>query len=193
MMRAMPNLVTMLRLLAGPVGAWLLLSSASSATEADAQRLGLTAGLVFVLAAVSDGLDGWLARRLDARTALGALLDPIADKVLVLSYLFAFCVISGWMAWLVLPVAVIALRDAAVTLLRLRPRGAKAQALVVTEAAKAKTAAEMVVIALPFALILFGQTDVSRWFFYWVGGVWFVAALSAWTGWAYLSASLRRS
>jgi len=195
MTRWLPNLVTIARLIAGVYGAWLLLRSAGVAdtNEAQAIRDGLLSGLIFALAAMSDGLDGWLARRFDARTALGALLDPIADKVLVLAYLFAFCVISGFMIWLVLPVAAIAVRDVAVTILRLRPGGAREQALVVTGPAKMKTAAEMIVIALPFVLILAGQRDVAGWFFYWVGGVWFVALLSLWTGWGYLAAAMRRS
>lgn len=192
MTRWLPNLVTLARLIAGLYGAALLLRSAESVIEEEALRYGLAAGLIFALAAMSDGLDGWLARRLDARTALGALLDPIADKVLVLAYLFAFCAISGFMVWLVVPVALIAVRDLAVTGLRLRPGGSREQALVVTGLAKTKTAAEMIVIALPFVLVLVGQTDVARWFFYWVGGVWFIALLSLWTGWGYLSAALRR-
>jgi len=192
MTRWLPNLVTLARLIAGLYGAALLLRSAESVIEEEALRYGLAAGLIFALAAMSDGLDGWLARRLDARTALGALLDPIADKVLVLAYLFAFCAISGFMVWLVVPVALIAVRDLAVTGLRLRPGGSREQALVVTGLAKTKTAAEMIVIALPFVLVLVGQTDVARWFFYWLGGVWFIALLSLWTGWGYLSAALRR-
>src|SRR5437773_43324 len=49
--------------------------------------------LVFLLAAVSDGLDGYVARRYNQRSRLGVILDPIADKGLLLSGIFTF--ISG--------------------------------------------------------------------------------------------------
>jgi cardiolipin synthase len=53
---------------------------------------------VLLLAAVSDGLDGWLARHLNQRTALGAYLDPIADKLL-LSSSFLVLALKGKVLW----------------------------------------------------------------------------------------------
>ncbi len=51
--------------------------------------------LVFLVAAASDGLDGWLARRLNQRSRLGAILDPIADKGLLITALITLS-LSGW-------------------------------------------------------------------------------------------------
>jgi CDP-diacylglycerol--glycerol-3-phosphate 3-phosphatidyltransferase len=148
-----------------------------------------------VLAALTDWLDGWLARVLDARSAFGALLDPIADKVLVGAYLIAFAAISGWMIWLAAPVAVIVGRDVLVTALRFtRPAPAT---LNVTSDARTKTALAMGMTAAPFALVALDlatpvSLPVEAWFFYWVGGVWFIAILTAWTAMPYVRGALGR-
>ena len=69
-----PNLITLLRLAVLPA----FIYSIAAARPAAALAL-------FVLAGVSDGLDGFLARKLNMRSALGAVLDPIADKLLMMS------------------------------------------------------------------------------------------------------------
>ncbi|UCD54924.1 MAG: CDP-diacylglycerol--glycerol-3-phosphate 3-phosphatidyltransferase [Candidatus Omnitrophota bacterium] len=51
--------------------------------------------IIFIIAAISDGLDGYLARTLKQRTELGRILDPIADKMLILSAFISFCVASN--------------------------------------------------------------------------------------------------
>jgi cardiolipin synthase len=63
---------------------------------------------LFLLAGASDGLDGWLARHFDWRTRLGGILDPLADKALMVST-FIVMGLQGLMPWLV--VGVIILRD----------------------------------------------------------------------------------
>ncbi len=60
------------------------------------------AGGLFVLAAVTDWLDGWLARRLNVHSRLGTLLDPVVDKVMVLSALLVFVDLGLAPLWLVL-------------------------------------------------------------------------------------------
>ena len=73
-MRAIPHLVTLFRLLCSPLIAWLLIASHF--------RL----ALVFILlAGISDWLDGWAARQLDAAGHLGVILDPLADKILLVT------------------------------------------------------------------------------------------------------------
>ncbi len=68
----LPNLITFGRLLTVPVAVYLLMQSAY-----------LSAFLLFLLAGVSDALDGYLAKRLNQTTELGAILDPLADKALL--------------------------------------------------------------------------------------------------------------
>ncbi len=70
----LPNLITLARLLCVPVVVWLIISGHWE-----------TAFWVFFAASVTDGLDGSLARGLNARTELGAYLDAIADKALLVS------------------------------------------------------------------------------------------------------------
>jgi cardiolipin synthase (CMP-forming) len=74
----LPNFITLLRLAALP---FFLFSIAAG-------RIGI-ALVIFVAAGISDGIDGYLARRFDMKSALGAYLDPIADKLLMMgSFLF---------------------------------------------------------------------------------------------------------
>jgi len=74
----LPNFITLLRLAAVP---FFLLAIAEG-------RFGIALA-IFVAAGISDGVDGYLARRFDMRSALGAYLDPIADKLMLMSsYLF---------------------------------------------------------------------------------------------------------
>jgi len=195
-LRHLPNAVTLARIAAGVFGAYCLLRSAGQETESAAMAWGAAALVIFIVAALSDWLDGWLARALDARSALGALLDPIADKVLVGAYLLAFAAISGWMVWLAAPVAVIVGRDVLVTALRFtRPAPAT---LNVTGEARTKTALAMIMTAAPFALVALDlytpvALPLDAWFFYWVGGVWFIAVLSAWTAIPYVKGAMGRS
>jgi CDP-diacylglycerol--glycerol-3-phosphate 3-phosphatidyltransferase len=189
-MTHLPNAITIARGLAGPIGAFLLLESRYAGVELQNEALSngyaIASGLVLLVAALSDGLDGWLARRFNAESALGALLDPIADKVLVGSYLVAFVVITNIDLWLALPVAIILARDLTITGLRLN--AADPAALTVTNDAKIKTALQMAVTAAPFVLVIAGLRDVSAWYYYWVGAVWFLAVLTIWTALPYLKA-----
>ena len=188
-MTHLPNAVTIARGLAGPIGAFLLLESRYAGVELQNEALsnayGIASAIVFLVAAASDRLDGWLARRFNAESALGALLDPIADKLLVGSYLIAFVVITQVDLWLALPVAVIIARDLTVTGLRLN--AAAPQILTVTAEAKLKTMLQMAVTAAPFVLIIAGLREVSLWYYYWVGTVWFLAVLTVWTALPYLT------
>src|SRR5215469_10780820 len=70
----LPNLISLGRLLLVPLAIWLILYG----------RYGV-AFWVFVVAGISDALDGFIAKRFDRRTRLGALLDPVADKALLVS------------------------------------------------------------------------------------------------------------
>lgn len=84
--RNLPNLLTCFRL----VLAVAFVAILSLASRADAALL--TAAAVFVVAAITDAVDGWLARRLNAITPFGRVMDPLADKVLVLA---AFVLLAG--------------------------------------------------------------------------------------------------
>lgn len=104
------NVVTMLRIAVVPVFAWVLLADGGHTVGGRLLATGL-----FVLAAASDRLDGWLARRSGQVTDLGKLLDPIADKLLVGSAL----VLLSWLGdlWWVVTVVVL-VRELGITVMR---------------------------------------------------------------------------
>lgn len=84
-LRQLPNLITTARILTVPVIVWLVLRDFMA-----------EAFWLFLIAGVSDGIDGWIARRFDARTRLGTWLDPLADKLLIVGTFVAL----GWQNWL---------------------------------------------------------------------------------------------
>jgi CDP-diacylglycerol--glycerol-3-phosphate 3-phosphatidyltransferase len=101
-----PNVLTVARILLIPVLVALLLSEFAS----DA----LAAG-VFILASVTDAIDGWLARRHKSESNFGKLMDPLADKLLVTSALVSLVALDRLQAWVAM---VIIAREFAVTGLR---------------------------------------------------------------------------
>jgi len=88
--RALPNVVTGFRLITVPVVIFLLLDFSLMA-----------AFWIIVAAGLSDGLDGYLAKRMDAVTQLGTYLDPIADKALLISVFCCLAALTLLPAWLV--------------------------------------------------------------------------------------------
>jgi len=104
----LPDQLTLARALAVPVVIVLF------AWDFDDHLYWATA--VFVVAMATDQVDGWLARRLDQTSAFGSLLDPIADKVLVLAALVMLVAEGVAPAWMV---AAIVAREIAVSGLRL--------------------------------------------------------------------------
>jgi CDP-diacylglycerol--glycerol-3-phosphate 3-phosphatidyltransferase len=90
------NKITVIRILMIPVFVTLAIYYGESIQEGNPQDwMRFTAVAVFLLAAVSDGLDGYVARRYNQRSSLGMILDPIADKGLLLSGIITLS-ISNW-------------------------------------------------------------------------------------------------
>lgn len=90
---SLPNLVTYVRILAIPVVLWVMRS--------DSPANAFLAAVLFGLAAASDALDGYLARRMNLTSVVGKLLDPLADKVLVMGVLVVLVDLGRVSAWLV--------------------------------------------------------------------------------------------
>jgi cardiolipin synthase len=86
-MRHLPNAITVLRAALIPLLAWLLVQGDYG-----------TAVLLFVVSGLSDLADGWLARRFDLRTRFGAVADPLADKLTMLTVAVLLAV-QGWLPW----------------------------------------------------------------------------------------------
>ena len=89
----LPNFITLGRVISVPFVFWLLLNGNAKA-----------AFLLFVLAGVSDAVDGYLAKRYQLQTQLGAYLDPLADKLLIVSIYIALGAREQLPLWLVIAV-----------------------------------------------------------------------------------------
>ena len=142
-----PNVLTTLRLLAAPLVAVMFLYF----TRPYADWFAL---ILFVGAAITDWFDGYLARAWGQQTRLGAMLDPIADKAMVIIALMVIIGFSSWSPWLVLPATVILFREVFVSGLR-EFLGDTAGTLKVTALAKWKTTLQMVAIATLFSQGIF--------------------------------------
>jgi CDP-diacylglycerol--glycerol-3-phosphate 3-phosphatidyltransferase len=103
----LPNALTMLRILAVPVVVVALLGETPNGD--------VIAAAVFALAAATDGLDGYIARSRDSVTTFGKLMDPLADKLLIIGALLSLVSLDRLEAWIAM---VIIAREVAVTILR---------------------------------------------------------------------------
>lgn len=139
----LPNILTLLRLIAAPGVAVMFLYF----TRPYADWFAL---ILFVSAALTDWIDGYLARAWKQETKLGAMLDPIADKAMVVIALMVIIGFSSWSPWLVLPATVILFREVFVSGLR-EYLGDVAGTLKVTKLAKWKTTCQMIAIAVLFS------------------------------------------
>jgi len=186
-MKWLPNLLTVLRMILAVFIAALILRLTAPEPPAATPVVPF---LLFCLVALTDFADGWFARRLDAVTKIGALLDPIADKVLVAFCLLALCSAFGWPWMLTIPSFVIISRDIGITILRF----VAPVDVPVTRLAKLKTALELIGIGgVLLGIALAGGLQSPQLLdlvaIAWLA-IWFAAALSAWTGWLYLKTAL---
>lgn len=173
-MRNLPNLISLMRLLLVPLAVWLIISEAYAPAFA-----------TFLIAGVSDGVDGYLARRFDWRTRLGAYLDPLADKALVASVFVTLGFSKVIPAWLVI---IVVSRDVlivgAVVLSRLMDHPVRVSPLMVS---KANTLAQIL-----FLVAVLGFAGLGRdWRALVDYGSIPVALLTVLSGAAYLNAWLR--
>jgi len=190
---ALPNLLTVLRL----VLTLLMFACFAAVAWVQEQGTSIDQAMVFmilrialasfVIAAVTDFFDGWLARRWKVESLFGAILDPIADKILVCAAALGLIAVHVQPPVLV-PVGIILFREFAVSALRevLAPRGL---ILKVTALAKIKTTLQLVALgalmvawfAPAYGLRL--TMDQFRLMAYGAHGlIWLAAAVTLWTG-----------
>jgi len=195
----LPNALTVSRLAAAPGVAVMFLYFHRPWADWAALTL-------FILAAVTDYFDGYLARLWKQESKFGTMLDPIADKAMVIIALLVITGFSGMNPWILLPATLIFFREVFVSGLR-EYLGATAKLLAVTKLAKWKTTAQMVSIAVLF--LGTGLDFIDRGRGPMVGGLahlsegpagwatffgiillWIAAALTLVTGWDYFSKAL---
>lgn len=148
-MRFIPNAITAFRIVVTP-----LLIVCLFRETAWSHSLAL---VLFILGALSDFADGYVARALKMKSRLGRFLDPVADKVLVLGTFFAL----AWLYPQQVPwwaVGFIALRDVLVTALRMIAESG-GRALRTMRIAKVKTALQLIFLGLFLLLLVLGHTS----------------------------------
>jgi cardiolipin synthase len=140
------NLITLGRLLSVPVLVWLILAGEFT-----------VAFWMFVLAGVSDGVDGFIAKRFDMRTEIGALLDPVADKTLLVSTYVTLGVAGQLPTWLVI---LVVSRDLMIVggflIVQLLAETTRREPLFIS---KANTTLQLVLAALTLARLGFDLAD----------------------------------
>ena len=181
-----PTMLTLLRILMIPVLAVVFYLPYTWTNFAAAS--------VFGLAALTDWLDGWIARRYHQFSTFGAFLDPVADKLMVATALFL--IVQGHpTAWMALWAAVIVGREIAVSALRewMAELGQRARVAVAT-VGKIKTIAQMVALLCLLYAIDPARPHPAPWpgdFIFHVGD-WLLAIaalLTLWSGYEYLRAA----
>jgi len=140
MRMTLPNVLTVLRLVAAPGLALCFVAIARPAAD-------WIALMLFVTAAITDWLDGRIARRRNLTSRLGAMLDPIADKAMVVIAVAVVMALSGLDGWIAVPATIILFREIFVSGLR-EYLGDAAGTLAVTRLAKWKTTVQMAALAL---------------------------------------------
>jgi len=142
-----PNVLTVVRILLVPVLVVALLEKTSGGD--------LLAAVVFAVASLTDAIDGYLARSRNWVTTFGKLMDPIADKLLIVAALVALVSLGRLEAWVAM---VIISREFAVTALRLATGAQQGIVISASSFGKLKTATQVVMV---LALIAFD--DRSAW------------------------------
>lgn len=136
-----PNRLTLIRIFLAPLFVFLFLI--------DNVYARLSALIIFILAALTDTVDGWLARKYNITTSFGKFMDPLADKILISSALVAFIALGYAKLWMVLPIIA---RDFFVTGLR-SLAAYKGVLIVTTGFAKVKTTLQMITVGVILGFI----------------------------------------
>lgn len=177
----LPNMLTYGRIAAVPLVAGLLMWGGNAARW--------WALAIFILAAISDFFDGYLARKWQLQSSLGRMLDPIADKVLVAVVLLVLCgdqILLGGHVWAAI---IILAREVLVSGLREYLMELRVS-VPVTQIAKWKTTVQLVAVGFLIAgpagdAVVEGVTKVG------IVGLWIAAGLTLYTGVDYFRAGIR--
>ena len=182
----LPNMLTLARIAAIPVVVILLLS--------DSRSSGIWAAAIFGIAAATDFIDGWLARKWGVVTVLGKFLDPLADKLIVMAALIMLIPLDRVPAWAVF---LILAREMVITGLR---SIASSEGIVIdaSELGKYKTIYQMVAIpglmlhydynwffGLDWGIFQVNMHNFGIFFFY------IAFALTLWSGYDYMQKFFR--
>ncbi len=153
----LPNVLTVVRILLVPVLVVALLGKTSAGD--------LLAAIVFAVASLTDAIDGYLARSRNWVTTFGKLMDPIADKLLIIAALVSLVSLGRLQAWVAM---VIIAREFAVTVLRVAAGTQQGVVIAASSLGKVKTATQVLMV---MALIAFHGRPV------WISALVYVTVL----------------
>jgi len=152
-----PNILTSSRILLTPVFLYFLFSDFSHSK--------LIALIVFVVASITDAFDGFYARKYNLITKFGTFLDPLADKLLVLSAFYGFMFIpildTEVKLWMIV---LISFRDVVVTLLRMVMEH-KGMTMVTSKVSKIKTILQISTIIFILTYLIMFSYNITYWQF----------------------------
>lgn len=166
-----PNLLALFRIALAPLMLWFLVDRNNELFASwHPSWLDYFAGLIFVIASVTDFFDGFIARNWDQKTKLGAILDPLADKMLMLAGFLGLMLIDRASVWAVF---LILTREFFITGLRVMAV-AEGKSVAASMAGKVKTVVQMIAIGFlimnwPYATAL----------------LWVAVALTLYSGYEY--------
>jgi CDP-diacylglycerol--glycerol-3-phosphate 3-phosphatidyltransferase len=168
----LPNLLASLRILIAPVMFWIILNpQVFTANGFDITWNYYFASLLFVLASVTDFFDGYIARQWNQMTMLGAILDPLADKMLTLAAFLGLMVMGDASPW---AIYIIIVRELFITGLR-TVAVSEGISVKASWSGKVKTVAQMIDIGFLLIHWPFGSTLL-----------WFAVFLTVYSGLEYL-------
>jgi len=137
----LPNILTVIRIFIAPIFYYMLLSE-------DSLLMALSS-VIFLIGALTDWFDGWYARKYNLESKWGAFVDPLADKLLTSSALYAFHLLGYVELWMVI---IILIRDFGTTFLRIYT-DRRGISLITSKSAKIKTFYQFAFLAYILTLV----------------------------------------
>ena len=172
----LPNALAFFRILLAPLMFFILVNAPEIFTQIHISWINYFAALIFVIASVTDFFDGYIARSWDQKTKLGAILDPLADKMLILAAFLGLMMLGRASAW---AVYLILIREFFITGFRV-VMASDGVEVAASMAGKVKTVSQM--FAVGFLLMS------------WPGGellLWIAVALTLYSGFEYIFAYVK--
>ena len=172
----LPNALAFFRILLAPLMFFMFVNAPSIFTQIHMSWINYFAALIFVIASVTDFFDGYIARSWDQKTKLGAILDPLADKMLILAAFLGLMMLGRASAW---AVYLILVREFFITGFRV-VMASDGVEVAASMAGKVKTVSQM--FAVGFLLMS------------WPGGevlLWIAVALTLYSGFEYIFAYVK--
>tara|TARA_B110001454_G_C12719816_1_gene434230 strand:+ start:1964 stop:2512 length:549 start_codon:yes stop_codon:yes gene_type:complete len=178
-MKNIPNILTLLRVLAIPLLVATILSTS--------KNLNILAFIFFVTASLTDYFDGFFARKMSIESDFGKMLDPIADKLLIICTLIALMINETIVGISLIPAFIIISREIFISGLREYYSSKENKIKInVSFLGKLKTATQMLSLALLILSLAFGGNQFNI-FFFGIAILWFAMILTVISGYQYFT------